>query len=125
MRAAALSVAELKAAGYGLAELKGAGFGAAEMKAAEYSAAELKEAGYTPAEMKAAGYSAAELTAATLIALGAEARTESRGVHYRTDHPERSESWRAHLIQTPVWGMDGVGSVRLTKEAVLETVSRS
>jgi len=37
------------------------------------------------------------LTAARLVVEGALARTETRGVHYREDFPERSEDWRRHL----------------------------
>ena len=55
------------------------------------------------------------LTTASLIALGAQARTESRGVHYRTDHPEENDSWCAHLVQTPIRGDSGVVGMRLTK----------
>lgn len=42
------------------------------------------------------------LTVARLGVLGALARTESRGVHYRTDHPETHEDWRAHTRLVPI-----------------------
>lgn len=42
------------------------------------------------------------LLAASLIAVGARTREESRGVHYRVDHPGQDESWQQHLVQTPV-----------------------
>ena len=35
-------------------------------------------------------------------ALGALAREESRGVHYRSDHPESADAWRAHLNLRPL-----------------------
>ncbi len=39
------------------------------------------------------------LTVAALIAMAAYTRTESRGVHIRTDYPDRDEShWRLHLL---------------------------
>lgn len=39
------------------------------------------------------------LTAAALVTAAAYARTESRGAHHRTDHPERDdEHWRQHLL---------------------------
>jgi L-aspartate oxidase len=48
------------------------------------------------------------LTVCALIATAAHTRTESRGVHYRVDHPRRDdENWRLHLLwrrdrQTPM-----------------------
>jgi L-aspartate oxidase len=48
------------------------------------------------------------LTIAAMIASAAYTRTESRGVHHRTDHPSRDdEHWRLHLswrrpLETPV-----------------------
>ncbi len=37
------------------------------------------------------------LTVALLIATGAATRCESRGVHYRTDFPQRDPQWRCHI----------------------------
>ena len=48
------------------------------------------------------------LTVCALIATAAHSRTESRGVHYRTDHPRRDDAhWRLHLLwqrllETPI-----------------------
>jgi L-aspartate oxidase len=43
------------------------------------------------------------LTVAHLAALGAQARTESRGVHYRVDHPAAADAWCAHSCLEPVF----------------------
>jgi L-aspartate oxidase len=51
------------------------------------------------------------LTVAHLASLSALARTESRGVHYRTDHPAVDPAWQAHTRCTPVFEeghIDGV-----------------
>lgn len=48
------------------------------------------------------------LTVGALIASAAHSRTESRGAHYRTDHPARDDAhWRLHLLwrrpmETPI-----------------------
>jgi L-aspartate oxidase len=48
------------------------------------------------------------LTVCALIASAAYARTESRGAHYRLDHPDRDDAhWRLHLLwrrpmETPI-----------------------
>lgn len=50
------------------------------------------------------------VTAAALIACSARARTESRGVHYRSDFPERDDAhWRVRLA----WKRGGAGPVAL------------
>jgi L-aspartate oxidase len=38
------------------------------------------------------------VTAGRLMAEAALAREESRGAHYRTDHPEPREDWRRHIV---------------------------
>lgn len=51
------------------------------------------------------------LTVAQLASLSALARTESRGVHYRTDYPAPDSAWQAHTRCTPVFEeahIDGV-----------------
>lgn len=48
------------------------------------------------------------LTACFLITTAAYTRTESRGAHYRLDHPDRDDAhWRLHLqwkrpMETPI-----------------------
>ncbi len=41
------------------------------------------------------------LTVARLMIGAALARTESRGTHYRSDHPDRDDRWRRHLVCPP------------------------
>jgi len=52
------------------------------------------------------GEAANLLEVATLVATAALARPESRGAHYRSDHPDTREEWRAHLVleQGPLTG---------------------
>ncbi|HXK08782.1 MAG TPA: L-aspartate oxidase [Vicinamibacteria bacterium] len=48
------------------------------------------------------GSEAANLaTAARLVAFAALARTESRGAHFRSDHPSTDAAWRRRLLLTP------------------------
>jgi len=62
------------------------------------------------------------LTVAQLVALGARLREESRGVHWRSDHPALDPAWRAHTRCTPVF-VEGhiteVGVERVPVEAEL------
>lgn len=39
-------------------------------------------------------------TSATLVAAAALKRTESRGGHFRTDHPQTEEHWEHHTSMT-------------------------
>ncbi|MDA1265021.1 MAG: L-aspartate oxidase [Planctomycetota bacterium] len=74
----------------------------------------------------AAGWELANmLTTATLIALGAQARTESRGVHYRLDHREADDAWHRHLVQTPISSGVGVRALELRSEELFEQTIRS
>lgn len=55
------------------------------------------------------------LTVAHLASLGALVRTESRGVHYRTDHPATQPAWRAHTRSSPVFEEGHIAGVVLTR----------
>ncbi|MEM9380308.1 MAG: L-aspartate oxidase [Planctomycetota bacterium] len=62
------------------------------------------------------------LTVARLATFGACHRTESRGTHYRSDHPERDDArWRVHLEQVPSGALDLVRSVELRRTPVRST----
>ena len=53
------------------------------------------------------------LTIASAVVASALARTESRGCHRRSDHPERDESWVRHLEVV----LDAVGAIDVRAEA--------
>jgi L-aspartate oxidase len=55
------------------------------------------------------------LTVAHLAALGALVRTESRGVHYRTDHPGARPDWLAHTRLEPVFEEGHISEVILSR----------
>ena len=61
------------------------------------------------------------LTVAHLAALAALVRTESRGVHYRTDHPASEPTWRAHTRIEPVFEEGHIAEVVLAR-APMESV---
>jgi L-aspartate oxidase len=64
------------------------------------------------------------LTVASLISLGARAREESRGVHFRTDQDGPRPGWLAHLLQTPVHDEQGdIASLRLERVPTGEAIS--
>lgn len=56
------------------------------------------------------------LTLARLMAISARLREESRGVHFRTDFPDRDEAWRAHTRLTPHF--DGANLAEVEVERV-------
>jgi L-aspartate oxidase len=59
------------------------------------------------------------LTVARLATLGACHREESRGTHFRSDHPERDDArWRVHVEQAPERLVDIIRSVELRRTPV-------
>jgi len=63
------------------------------------------------------------LTVARLTTLGALAREESRGTHYRADAPVARDEWRAHTLIRPLPEGDRIPSAVLTREGVRDTMS--
>ena len=59
------------------------------------------------------------VTVGTLMARAAARRTESRGVHYRTDHPAVDPAWRAHTRCAPVFEEGHIAEV-VVERAPLE-----
>jgi L-aspartate oxidase len=60
------------------------------------------------------------LSVSYLAALGARARTESRGVHYRVDRPHVDPAWRAHTRCRPAFEEGRIGEVVLERIPVEE-----
>jgi L-aspartate oxidase len=63
------------------------------------------------------------LTVAHLATLGALARTESRGVHFRSDYPEPDSDWVAHTTLRPVTERDVVRAVAIQRDPFRDTIS--
>ena len=58
------------------------------------------------------------LTVARLVATGALAREESRGVHFRSDFPAASDAWRCNTVQTPTGDAERVTGVELERAEI-------
>jgi L-aspartate oxidase len=54
------------------------------------------------------------LTVATALTAAARARTETRGCHWREDHPDADAGWQVHLDVR----LDGAGTMQLTRRPV-------
>lgn len=62
------------------------------------------------------------LTVARLTTLGALAREESRGTHYRAETPEPRAEWRAHTTIRPILEKNRIIRAELSREAVRDTL---
>jgi L-aspartate oxidase len=72
-------------------------------------------AGLGDAPPGVAGWEATDLlTVASAVTVAARAREETRGCHWREDHPETEEEWRVHLDVR----LDDGGHLRTTRRPV-------
>ena len=60
------------------------------------------------------------LTVARLVAVAALARPESRGAHFRADHPVTQPAWRRRIVLTPA-----AGTIRVSTEPVPQIAAAS
>jgi L-aspartate oxidase len=58
------------------------------------------------------------LTVSRLVALSALQREESRGTHYRADHPQERDAWRLHTLLRPRLEGGRVRAVEIASEPV-------
>ncbi|MEM7517732.1 MAG: hypothetical protein AAF368_12530, partial [Planctomycetota bacterium] len=65
------------------------------------------------------------LTVSRLATIGALAREESRGVHYRTDFADTEEAWRKHTLLTPRQEEGVITEVALSTEPVAGALAPS
>ena len=66
------------------------------------------------------------LSVARLATFGALERTESRGTHFRTDHPSQDDAaWRAHLGQVPIVEGDVIRRVDLVRQEIAQPLSKA
>ena len=65
------------------------------------------------------------LLVARMASLGALAREESRGVHFRTDFREMRSEWRVHTRLSPILSADRLEAVTLERVPVVEAVAQS
>ncbi|MCY2958725.1 MAG: L-aspartate oxidase [Planctomycetota bacterium] len=63
------------------------------------------------------------LSVARLVTLGALAREESRGTHYRSENPDTRPEWRAHTVIRPVLEGGRVARAELSREPLRDTVT--
>ena len=85
----------------GVAMTLGAGVLRSQRSLAEASAALRSLGARTSTEPSPPAWEATDLhTVATALVAAAAQREETRGAHWREDHPEASDAWRGHLVTT-------------------------